>query len=120
MGLCLLQRFPPTEAEIAAFQKGNGVISLGKASHAHEGSSRSKRKGPPGAAHFTFAQIQVKPGTKDCRLAIPGDPALLTLWPILAERLYPVLVYRSAEIHSARRMLLTLTPVRMSHCIVIM
>ncbi|CAL5229490.1 g12825 [Coccomyxa viridis] len=52
------ERFPPTEAEIAAFQKGEDVISLGKASHAQHSSSRGKRKGPPGAAHFTAAQIQ--------------------------------------------------------------
>ncbi len=61
-----MQKFPPTEAEIAAFQKGEDVISLERAGKAAHGSSRHKRKGAPGAAHFTSAQIQVSAGTKQC------------------------------------------------------
>ena len=82
-GLCSLQHFPPTEAEIAAFQKGEDVISLGRATKAHQASSRAKCKGAPGAAHFTAAQIQVslKPKTP------PADPSTLRM----QDRLSPVL-----------------------------
>lgn len=55
----VLQQFPPTETEIAAFQKGEDVISLERAAHAPKGPGKGRRKGPPGAAHFTAAQIKV-------------------------------------------------------------
>jgi hypothetical protein len=56
-----VQQFPATETEIAAFQKGEDVISLERAGaeHAPKGPFKGRRKGPPGAARFTAAQIKV-------------------------------------------------------------
>ena len=99
----LLQRFPPTGAEIAAFQKGNDVISLGKASHAHQGSTRSKRRGPPGAGHFTAAQIQVSPGEPRLRASHPWKPSWLTLRSTCAPKPSSVLIYHREEMLSMRR-----------------
>ena len=55
------QLYPPTEAETAALQKGEGVKSLERASAQPQAAGRGRRKGGPGAAHFTAAQIEVSP-----------------------------------------------------------
>ena len=54
-----MQLYPPTEAEVAALQKGEDVISLGRATAQPQAPGKSRRKGGPGAAQFTAAQIEV-------------------------------------------------------------
>ena len=73
----MVQQFPPTETEIAAFQKGEDVISLERAAHVPKGPAKGRRKGPPGAAHFTAAQIKVL-----ARVLFTSDTFDLHLYPL--------------------------------------
>ena len=56
-----VQLHPPTDAEVAALQKGEDLKSLERAGAQPQAAGKGRHKGGPGAAQFTAAQIEVFP-----------------------------------------------------------